>query len=89
MSWLISIKKYFLYGKEPEDKFGCRKLKNRTARYTLINGELYSHSFILLYLKCLIEDEAKYALSEVYKSICRNHLGAQTIAHKLLQGDYY
>lgn len=41
------------------------------------------------YLKCLGRKEAEYVLKEVHEGICDNHLGASTIAHKLIQVGYY
>lgn len=78
-----------LGGEESEDKFERRKLRSKVARYTLINDELYTHSFVLPYRNCLNKAKAKYALNEVYKNVFRKHLMAKTITHKLLPGGYY
>lgn len=72
-------------GKEPEDKFESKKLRNIVARHTLIDGELYRCSFTFPYLKCLIENKVEYALCEVYEGVCKNNLKARTITHKLLR----
>lgn len=42
----------------------------------------------MLYLKCLNEEDAAYALKEVYKGIYGNHLGTRVITHKLLRRGY-
>lgn len=55
----------------------------------MIERELYRHFFTMLYLKYLIEDEVEYALREMHESDRGNHLGARTIAYKLLRGGYY
>lgn len=41
------------------------------------------------YLWYLSEKELEYALRELFEGVCGNHLGAMTITHKLLRGDYY
>lgn len=73
-------------GEEPKSKDECKKLRNRTVRYMLIEGEPYEYSFTMLYLKCLIEDEAKYAVYKVHKGVWGNHIEARTTAPKLLRG---
>lgn len=84
---MTPIKKYLQDGEELENKFECKKLRNKVARYTLIDGELYRHSITLPYLKCLTEDEAEHALCEPHEGVCRNHLVTRKIAHKLLKSD--
>lgn len=59
VSWLVLIKKYLLDREELEDKFEHKKLKNIATSYTLIDRELYKHSFTLPYLKCLTEDKTE------------------------------
>lgn len=74
-NWFTQIKKYLKTRKEPDNREERRKLRNQVARYTLIEGELCKRSFTISYLKCLIEEDAKYALREIYKGVCGNHLG--------------
>ncbi|KAL6336530.1 hypothetical protein AAG906_022471 [Vitis piasezkii] len=41
------------------------------------------------YLKCLNEKEAKYVMAELYESVCGNHLGGRTLAHRAYTQGYY
>lgn len=56
------------------------KIEGQGARYIIINGKFYKKSFIRLSMKCLREENATYALKEVTKKVCENHLGVRTIA---------
>lgn len=83
------IKRYLTTEEEHESKAERRKLRSRAARYNLIEGALYKRSFTIPYLKCLTKVDAEYTLREIHKGIYGNHLGARTIAHKLIRGSYY
>ena len=65
------------------------KLKMKVARYILIDDILYKKSFSLPYLRCLGQDEAEYALREIHKGNCDQHLGGQSMAHKTLRQGFY
>ncbi|GKV11548.1 hypothetical protein SLEP1_g22796 [Rubroshorea leprosula] len=65
------------------------KLRRKASRYTLVDGILYKRSFSLPLLRCLNPYEAEYALREVHEGVCGSHVGAQTLAHKVLRQDYY
>lgn len=86
---MTSIWNYIKTRVEPEEKEERRKLNDRTTRYTLIEGELFRRLFMMPYLKCLDGKEVDYTLREVHKGIRGNHLGAKTIAHKLIWACYY
>ena len=55
----------------------------------LIRDVLYKRGFSLQYLRCLSHDEANDVMREVHKGICGNHLGAQSLVHKLIRAGYY
>ena len=65
------------------------KLRIRAARYTLIEKVLYKKSYIWPYLRCLRPDEDEYALKEIHKGICGQHIGSRSLAHKTLRQGYY
>ncbi|GKV30031.1 hypothetical protein SLEP1_g38898 [Rubroshorea leprosula] len=65
------------------------KLRRKASRYTLVNGVLYKRSFSLPLLRCLNPYEAEYALREVHEGVCGSHVGARTLAHKVLRQGYY
>ncbi|GKV42235.1 hypothetical protein SLEP1_g49664 [Rubroshorea leprosula] len=55
----------------------------------LVNDVLYKRSFSLPLLRCLNPYEAEYALWEVHEGVYRSHIGARTLAHKVLRQGYY
>ncbi|GKV11062.1 hypothetical protein SLEP1_g22348 [Rubroshorea leprosula] len=73
----------------PEDKQEAMKLRKKASRYTLVDGVLYKRSFSLPLLRCLNPYEAEYALREVHEGVCGSHIGARTLAHKVLRQGYY
>ncbi|GKV34728.1 hypothetical protein SLEP1_g43074 [Rubroshorea leprosula] len=65
------------------------KLRKKASRYTFINGVLYKRSFSFPLLRCLNPYEVEYALKEVHEGVCGSHIGARTLAHKVLWQGYY
>lgn len=70
------IRGYLLVRVEPKREEKMRKLRVKGAQFVLIDGLLYKKSFSISYLRCLTLSEAKYAIREVHKGVCSNHLGA-------------
>ncbi|GKV18281.1 hypothetical protein SLEP1_g28686 [Rubroshorea leprosula] len=88
-SWTDSIFSFLRDGIVPEDRQEAMKLRKKASRYTLVNGVLYKRSFSLPLLRCLNPYEAEYALREVHEGVCRSHVGARTLAQKVLRQGYY
>ncbi|XP_038687521.1 uncharacterized protein LOC119986902 [Tripterygium wilfordii] len=87
-SWMDSIKEFLLEGKLLEYKNATMSLRKRSARYSIINGELYRRSFTLPYLRCLAPRDADYALREVYEGVCGSHIRGRTLSYKVLRCGY-
>ncbi|GKV11612.1 hypothetical protein SLEP1_g22854 [Rubroshorea leprosula] len=88
-SWTDSIVSFLRDGIVPEDRQEAMKLRKKASRYTLVDGVLYKRSFSLPLLRCLNPYEAEYALREVHEGVCWSHVGARTLAHKVLRHGYY
>ncbi|GKV12353.1 hypothetical protein SLEP1_g23508 [Rubroshorea leprosula] len=88
-SWTDSIVSFLRDGIVPEDRQEAMKLRKKASRYTLVDGVLYKRSFSLPLLQCLNPYEAEYALREVHEGVCGSHVGARTLAHKVLRQGYY
>ncbi|GKU88934.1 hypothetical protein SLEP1_g3141 [Rubroshorea leprosula] len=88
-SWTDSIISFLRDGIVPEDRQEAMKLRKKASRYTIIDGVLYKRSFSLPLLRCLNPYEAEYALREVHEGVCGSHVGARTLAHKVLRQGYY
>ncbi|GKV05317.1 hypothetical protein SLEP1_g17345 [Rubroshorea leprosula] len=88
-NWTDPIREYLLDGTVPGDKQEKMKLQRKASRYTLVGDVLYKRSYSLPLLRCLTPYEAEYALREVHEGVCGSHVGAQTLAHKVLRQGYY
>ena len=87
--WTTLIASYLKDGVLPSDKETTRKLKVQVARFILIKDALYKRGFSRPYLRCLVPEDAGYVMREVYKVVCGNHSGSQSLVHKLIQVGYY
>ncbi|GKU89192.1 hypothetical protein SLEP1_g3360 [Rubroshorea leprosula] len=88
-SWTDSIISFLRDETVPEDKQEAMRLRKKASRYTLVDGVLYKRSFSLPLLRCLNPYEAEYALREIHEGVCGSHIGARTLAHKVLRQGYY
>ncbi|GKV13482.1 hypothetical protein SLEP1_g24484 [Rubroshorea leprosula] len=88
-SWTDPILSFLRDGIVPEGRQEAMKLRRKASWYTLVNGVLYKRSFSLPLLRCLSPYEAEYALREVHEGVCESHVGARTLAHKVLRQGYY
>ena len=83
------ITQYLKNGNLPEDKKEARKIKMRSARYTLSGDTLYKRGYTLPLLKCLSKTEGEYVLREIHEGICGSHMGSRMLAHKAVRAGYY
>ncbi|GKV34071.1 hypothetical protein SLEP1_g42492 [Rubroshorea leprosula] len=61
------------------------KLWRKASWYTLVDDVFYKRSYSLPLLRCLTPYEAQYALREMHEGVCENHVGAWTLARKVLR----
>ncbi|KAL5571713.1 hypothetical protein UlMin_021310 [Ulmus minor] len=87
--WMDPIISFLRDGTLPADKFEARRLRFRSARYSLNKGKLYKKEFSSPSLLCLDEDRGKFTLEEVHAGVCGNHTSGRTLAHRILRQGYY
>ena len=87
--WMDPIWDYLIGGLLPSDPKVAAKFKARSARFTLHKGRLYKRGFFAPILKCIEGRDADYVLKEVHEGVCGNHIGARTLAGKVLRQGYY
>ncbi|XP_034684129.1 uncharacterized protein LOC117913290 [Vitis riparia] len=87
--WAIDIRVYLQSGALPENSKHAHKVRVQASRFTLIGGDLYRRSFGGPYLKCLIQPDIQYVLSELHEGICGNHSRGRTLAHRAHSQGYY
>ena len=80
---------YINDGTLPDDPKEAAKIRVRSSRFTNHKGSLYKQGFFTPFLKCIAREDTEYVLREVHEGICGNHIGAQTLAGKVLRQGYY
>ena len=88
-SWRDLIWDYLIDGRLPDDPKKASKIRTRSARFTNHRGSLYKRGFFTPILKCIAGKDTDYVLREVHEGVCRNHIGARTLAGKVLRHGYY
>ena len=87
--WITPIFYYMQNDTLPRDKDTSQKIKATSARFTIIQGNLYRRSFSGPYLTCVKPSQVKTILSKLYEGKCRNHSRARSLAHKAITTGYY
>ncbi|XP_034203566.1 uncharacterized protein LOC117618046 [Prunus dulcis] len=88
-TWMSPIYLYLTNGTLPEDKAQARKLRYRSARYTVINDVLYKRGYTTPYLKCLTAEQGDYVLREIHNGVCGDHSGSRSLAYKVFRQGYF
>ena len=88
-SWMDPIWDYINDGTLPDDPKEVVKIRVRYSRFTNHKGSLYKRGFFTPFLKCIAGEDTEYVLREVHEGICGNHIGARTLAGKVLRQGYY
>ena len=76
------IRLYIATGELPDDRSMTHKVQIKSARFSLVDGQLYKRSLGGPYLKCPTPEQGQYVLAELHEGICRNHSGGRTLAHR-------
>ena len=88
-NWITLIVVYLKDGRLLEGKDEDRKLRNKAAKYVLIDEVLYKRGFSWPYLICLAPGKSNYVLREIHEEACGNHSGARALVHKVVYAGYY
>ena len=81
--------RYINTGELPDDRNKAHKIQIQSARFSLVNGQLFKRSLDRPYLKFLTIEQRRYVLAELHEGICGNHLGGKTLAHRAHTQGYY
>ena len=83
------IRLYIAIGELPDDRNKAHKFQIQSARFSIVDGQLYKRSLGGPYLKCLTPEQGQYVLAELHEGICGNHPGGRTLAHRAHTQGYY
>ena len=76
-SWMDLIRLYIATGELPDDRSMAHKVQIQSAKFSLVDGQLYKQSLGEPYLKCLTPEQGQYVLAELHEGICGNHPGEE------------
>ena len=76
-------------GRLPPNLEEARKIQKRTARFTVLNDELYKRGYSQPHLRCIEGEEVKYVLEEVHGGVCGDHIGAKSLVRKIMRTGYF
>ena len=88
-SWMDPITLYLRTEQLPSERNKANKLQVQTARFSLVDGQLFKQCLSGPYLKCLTLEQSHYVLVELHEGICGNHPGCRTLAHRAHTQEYY
>ena len=88
-NWMTPIISFLQDGHLPQDVKEAKKVRNRVAKFTILNDTLYKRGFSIPYLKCVDEEKAKYILEEIHEGVCRDHVGPRCLVSKVVRIDYF
>ena len=88
-SWMDPIRLYIVTRELPDDKNIAHKIQIQSARFSIIDEQLYKRSLGGPYLKFLTPEQGQYMLVELHEGICGNHPGGRTLAHQAHTQGYY
>ena len=88
-SWMDPIRLYMATGELPNDRGRAHKIQIQSARFSLVDEQLYKRSLGGPYLKCLTPEQGQYVLAELHEGICGNHPRGRTLAHRAHTQGYY
>ena len=86
---MTSILSFLQDGHLPQDVKEARKIRNRVAKFTILNNTLYKRGFSMPYLKCIDEEEAKYILEKIHEGVCGDHAGPRSLISKVIRTGYF
>ncbi|GJT48483.1 reverse transcriptase domain-containing protein [Tanacetum coccineum] len=88
-TWMTPIQEYLTKEILPEDKKIARAVRQKAAKYAMINGNLYKKSFLGPWLRCVGPLQANYVLREIHEGSCSMHSGPRSVVAKVIQTGYY
>jgi len=88
-TWMMPYKGYLADGVLPLEPAKSRKVEKNSAKYTLIDGELFRHGFTHPILVCVSGDQCVHIMAELHEGICGSHIGGRALASKAIRAGYY
>ncbi|GAA0172028.1 hypothetical protein LIER_25936 [Lithospermum erythrorhizon] len=87
--WRDPINKYLTEGILPSDSIEAKKVRSRSFKYQIYQGELYRKSWDGPLLTCMSIEDVPRLLAEIREGWCGSHIGARSLAIKITRAGYY
>nr|GEW61958.1 reverse transcriptase domain-containing protein [Tanacetum cinerariifolium] len=88
-TWMTQLVDYLKGGVLLGDKKEARKLRLKARQYELMEGVLYSRSFLTPWLRCVGPLQAEYVMREIHEGSCSMHAGPRSVVAKAIPLGYY
>ena len=88
-TWMTHYRRYLADGILPLESAEAKKIKRNSAKYTLVDGELFRHGFTHLILVCMSEDRCTQTMAELHEGICGSHVGGRSLVSKFVRAGCY
>jgi len=88
-TWKTLYRCYLVDGILPMEPKEGKKIKRNSAKYTLVDGELFRHGFTHPILVCVSGDQCTRIMAELHEGICGSHVGGRSLASKVVCTGYY
>ena len=88
-NWMTPIISYLQDRHLPQNTEEAKKIRKRVARFTILNDDLYKRGFLMPYLKCVNEEEARYILEEIHGGVYGDRTGPRSLVNKVVRTGYF
>jgi len=88
-TWMTPYKGYLADGILPLEPTEAKKIKKNSAKYTLIDEELFRHGFTHPILICVEGEQCTRIMAELHEGICGSHIGGRSFSSKAIRAGYY
>jgi hypothetical protein len=88
-SWAEPFSNYLIPGDLPQDEVEARRLQRHARAYTIINSELYKHSMLGIFQKCIEPEEGIEVLREIHQGECGHHASSRALVAKAFRHGFY
>ncbi|MCH79825.1 RNA-directed DNA polymerase (Reverse transcriptase) [Trifolium medium] len=87
--WRSPIIRYLQKDELPLEKEEAVKIRKMAAWYSMVGDKLYKRGFSSPMLLCVSERESRVIMEEIHEGSCGSHIGARSLAGKILRVGFF